>query len=114
VAGLEIPPIIDEMVIAIGGPVEIAAYAFPGTQELADSVCAALGDRNAALIRNHGSVGVGRDLREAVDVSALLEHAAKVLVYATLAGKVNTLPPEAIEVEKSMYQMRGGRMEGPA
>ena len=43
VAGLEIPPIIDEMVIAVGGPVKVSAYAFPGSEELADSVCEALG-----------------------------------------------------------------------
>ena len=105
VAGLEIPPVIDEMTITLGGPVKVSKYAFPGTQELADSVCAALGERKAALIRNHGAVGVGCDLREALDVCALVERVAQVFVYASLLGKVNTLPPEVVEAELAIYQM---------
>ena len=105
VAGLEIPPIIDEMMIAVGGPVKVSDYAFPGTQELGDSVCAALGARNAALIRNHGAVGVGRDLREALDVCALVERAAQVFIYASMLGKVGTLPSDVVEAELSIFQM---------
>ena len=106
VAGLEIPPVIDEMCISLGGPVKVSKYAFPGTQELADNVCAALGERKAALIGNHGAVGVGRDLREALDVCALVERVAQVFVYASLLGKVSTLPPDVVEAEISIYQMR--------
>ena len=106
VAGLEIPPIIDEMMIVIGGPVKVSQYAFPGSQELADSVCAALGERSAALIRNHGAVGVGRDLDEALDVCALLERVAQVFVYSTMLGRVNTLPPDVVDSEMAIYRMR--------
>ena len=106
VAGLDIPPIIDEMMIAIGGPVKVSRYAFPGTQELADNVCTALDERNGALIRSHGAVGVGRDLREALDVCALLERAAQIFIYASMLGKANTLPSEVIEAELSIYRMR--------
>ena len=105
-AGLDIPPIIDEMMIAIGGPVKVSRYAFPGTQELADNVCAALDERNGALIRNHGAVGVGRDLREALDVCALVERVAQIFIYASMLGKANTLPSEVIEAELSIYRMR--------
>ena len=92
VSGLEIPPLIDEMVIAVGGPIRISRYAFPGTQELADNVVEALADRSAVLMRNHGAIGVGRDLREALDVSALIERAAQVYIQTSLLGKVNVLP----------------------
>ena len=106
VAGLEIPPIIDEMMVVIGGAVKVSRYASPASQELADNVCAALGERNAALIRNHGAVGVGRDLAEALDVCALLERVAQVFVYSTLLGRVNTLPPEVVDAELAIYRMR--------
>jgi L-fuculose-phosphate aldolase len=106
VAGLQIPPIIDEMVVAIGGTVQVSEYAFPSTQELADNVCAALGERNAALIRNHGAVGVGRDLAEALDVCALTERVAQVFVQASLLGKVSELPPDVVEAETSIFRMR--------
>ena len=106
VAGTDIPPIIDEMMISIGGPIVVSAYAFPSSQELADKVCQALEDRNAALIRNHGAVGVGRTLREALDVCALVERVSQIYYYASLSGKVNKLPDEIVEAERAMFEMR--------
>ena len=109
VTGVDIPPIIDEMVIYVGGAVRVSEYAFPGSQELADAVCAALGDRNAALIRNHGAVSVGRDLREAIDVCALVERVAQIYVYASLLGKPDTLPADVVEAEQAVFRMRQGQ-----
>ena len=106
VAGLDIPPIIDEMMITVGGAIEVSEYHFPGTQELADSVCAALGERSAALIRNHGAVGVGHDLREALDICTLVERTAHVLIYASLLGKVSEVPAEVTEAGLAIYRMR--------
>ena len=118
VAGLEIPPMIDEVMVEVGGTVRVSEYAFPGTQELADSVSAALGERNAALIRNHGAVGVGRDLRQALDVCSLIERAAQIFIYASLLGKVNALPPDVVEAELAIFRMRsqspGPGSEGPS
>ncbi len=111
VAGLDVPPIIDEMMLSVGGPVRVSEYRFPGTQELADSVVAALGERNAALIRNHGAVGVGRDLESALDVCVLVERMAQVFVFASLLGGANPLPHEAVETELALYRMRR-TMEG--
>ena len=106
VTGLEIPPILDEMVVYIGGAVQVSEYGFPSTQELADNVCTALGERNAVLIRNHGAVGVGRDLDEALEVCSLTERVAQVFVYASLLGKVSTLPADVVEAEKAIFDMR--------
>ena len=105
----EIPAIIDEMVILAGGPIRVSKYAFPGTQDLADNVCSALDGRSAAIIRNHGAVGVGRDLDEALAVCALVERVAQVFVYATLLGKVTPLPEEVVEAEVAVYKMRRDR-----
>ncbi len=105
VAGMDIPPIIDEMMVLIGGAIRVAEYGFPGSEALAESVCKAIGERNAALIRHHGAVGVGRSLREALDVCALTERVAQVYHQATLLGKVNTLPDEIVEAELAVYRM---------
>ena len=105
VAGLSIPPIIDEMVIALGGEVSVADYGFPGTEELSSRTVEALGDRNAVLLRNHGMVGVGGDVKEALEVCKLAERAAQVYVLASALGKVNALPQEIVEVERSLYLM---------
>jgi len=106
VAGLEIPPVIDEMVFFIGGGVRVAEYGFPGTEDLAEKVVKALGDRNAALVRNHGVVGVGRTLEKALEVCGLVERVAQIFVFASLLGRANPLPPEVLKAEEELYQMR--------
>ena len=106
VAGLEIPPIVDEMMITLGGPVQVSRYGFPGTEELADNVCAALGERKAALIRNHGAVGVGRDVDEALAACTLVERVAQVFVLASALGGASPLPQDSIDAELAIYRMR--------
>ena len=97
VTGVDIPPILDEMVLVVGGEVKVSEYAFPSSDALAANVCDALGGRNAALIRNHGVVGVGADLEEALRVCELVEHAARVMVYASALGGAMSLPAEVLE-----------------
>ena len=112
VAGLDIPPIIDEMVLTVGGEVKVAEYAFPSSEALAANVREALGGRNAALVRNHGVVGVGADLREALKVCELVEHAAQVFVYARMLGGTTSLPSDVLEAEMALFEMRRKSLEG--
>ena len=112
VAGLDIPPIIDEMVLTVGGEVKVAEYAFPSSEALAANVREALGGRNAALMRNHGVVGVGADLREALKVCELVEHAAQVMVYASMLGGATSLPSDVLEAEAALFEMRRKSLDG--
>ena len=114
VAGMDIPVILDETALALGGAVRVSEYAFPSSEALAANVCAALGERNAALIRNHGAVGVGADLKEALDVCALVERAALVFVYATLLGGANPLPTDVVDAEIALFRMRRQSLGGNA
>ena len=104
VAGLSIPPILDELVVTVGGEISLAKYAFPGSQELAENVCAALGDENAVLMQNHGLLAVGRDLDEAFSVCELVERAAQTYVMARLLGGISLLPADVIAQEKRLYE----------
>ncbi|MBM4433227.1 MAG: hypothetical protein FJ025_04435 [Chloroflexi bacterium] len=70
-----------------------------------ENVIAALEDRNAALLPNHGAVGIGRTMREAFTVCELIEKTAKIYYLALILGKVNPLPAEVIEVEKAFFRM---------
>lgn len=105
VAGMEIPVILDDQVTFLGGEIKIAEYALPGSEELVEKVVAALGERNAVLLPNHGAVGVGRTMREAFTACELLEKTARVYVSASALGKVNTLPDEVIELGKTFFTM---------
>ncbi|MFQ6121549.1 MAG: class II aldolase/adducin family protein [Dehalococcoidales bacterium] len=112
VAGVEIPAILDDQVTFIGGEIKLAKYAFPGSQELVDHAVAALGERNAVLLPNHGAVGIGRTMREAFTVCELLEKTAKIYFCALVLGKVNPLPAEATEVGKAFFAMLQSGNEG--
>ena len=107
VTGLQIPPIIDEMVVAIGGAIEVADYAPPASEELAGNVKAALKNRNSVILSNHGAVSVGHDLCEALEISRLTERVAKIFVYASLLGAVRTLPDNIVAAEAAIFTMRG-------
>lgn len=106
VAGVAIPPILDEMTLVVGGEIKVSEYAFPSSDALAANVCDALGGRNAALIRNHGVVGVGVDLEEALRVCDLVEHAARVMVYTSAIGGATPLPAKVLEAEMALFEMR--------
>jgi ribulose-5-phosphate 4-epimerase/fuculose-1-phosphate aldolase len=103
VAGLSIPPILDEQVVYLGGEVKLAAYAPGGTPQLAESAVAALGDRRAVLLANHGAVSAGRDLPEAFHAAELLEKTARIYLLALAAGSVTTLTPEAQAAARLLY-----------
>jgi ribulose-5-phosphate 4-epimerase/fuculose-1-phosphate aldolase len=108
VAGLGIPPILEEEVALLGGEVRIAQYGPSGSEELARNVVNSLGDTNAVILANHGAVGVGRTLREAFDSCELVEKAARVYLLALSTGGANPLSSEAIAAARKTFQVLRG------
>lgn len=104
VAGLDIPPIIDELVVRVGGGVPLAEYVFPGGWELGEAAVAALGERRAVLLRNHGLLVLGRNAREALEIAQLVERLAQVFVHARLLGDVTELAPDVVQRELAMFR----------
>lgn len=105
VAGLDIPPILDDQVAFLGGEIKLAQHAVTGTQEQVEYVLAALEERSAVLLPNHGAVGIGRNMREAFTACELIEKTAKIYLLALATGKVNHMPAAAVEVDKALYHM---------
>ena len=106
VAGREIPPIVDEMVVVLGGAVRVSEYAPPASVEVAEKVCSALGERAAVLMRNHGAVAVGANPVSALEMAMLVERAAKIFVLSSVLGGAAALPDEVLEAETAIYEMR--------
>lgn len=106
VAGIDLPPVIDEVVVYVGGTIRVSRYGFPGTEELADNVCEALGSNKGAFIANHGAVAVGRSLDEALDICLLVERASQIYVMASSLGQVTPIPGEYVEASTAIYRMR--------
>lgn len=105
-AHVSIPPILDEVVVKLGGAVECAAYGPPGSEELATNAARALGNRGAVLMRNHGVTGVGKTPAMALEACELVERVAQIFLMAQLAGGAKSLPPGVIEAEQAVYRMR--------
>ncbi len=79
-----LPPVLEEVGPVLGGAVEVARPAPSGSTALAETVVAALGDRHAVLLADHGSVTTGGDLDEAFYRLEVLERAAQVYVLGRL------------------------------
>lgn len=103
VAGETIPPCLEEMVQAVGGGVEVAEYALPGTVELARNAVKALADRTAVLLANHGAVACGPNLPEALLIAELVEKAAQIHAIAAQFGGGRRLDEEDIRLMRRFY-----------
>ncbi|MCC2097903.1 MAG: class II aldolase/adducin family protein [Hyphomicrobiales bacterium] len=81
-----IPPF--HYMIAITGGMDIpcARYATFGTSELADNLLAAIGDRHAVLLANHGVVACGASLAKAWTIAQEVENLAGAYLDILAAG----------------------------
>ncbi|GAA2433002.1 class II aldolase/adducin family protein [Actinomadura vinacea] len=91
----ELPPI-HYYALQLGGPTRVAPYATFGTAELARSVRAALADRTAALMQNHGAVAYGDTLDSAYDRARLLEWLCTLHIRANGLGSPRVLSTEEL------------------
>ena len=99
IAGKSIPPILEEQVFSLLGAVELAEYAMPGTQELAQAAVAALGSRNACLLAHHGVVAVGQKIRDALLNAEIVERAASIYIMSNILGGPKIVPFMAADYE---------------
>ena len=84
-------PVLHYQQILLGGEIRVAPYATFGTSELAAGVVAALRDRSAALMANHGTVTHGPTLAKAVDNALLLEWCCRLFREASVLGTPRVL-----------------------
>lgn len=98
-----IPPIIEDIVQIIGGSINCAEYALPGTQQLADNAVQALNGRKAVLLANHGAVCWGKSLDDALIVAEVLEKAAQIAIICQSCGGAAELPENDIAIMHEFY-----------
>ena len=70
----DIPPFHYMIAVVGGDTIRCAPYALFGSQALSDNALAALTDRKACLLANHGMIALGRDLDEALAVTVEVEN----------------------------------------
>lgn len=91
---IEIPPFNVEALRFASLPV--VPFLLPGSRELVEGVASALDScpgAQALLLRNHGLLTMGRDLRAAVNVSMALEEACHITITCRLLGEAPRLIP---------------------
>lgn len=96
VARRPIPPVIEEVVIYLGGDVPVCEYRQTGSDELGDAVADKLGDRSAALMANHGLVCVGKSAADALHSAAVAERTAQIVHGAAALGELGEVPDKVL------------------
>lgn len=104
-----ISPIIEDLVQVVGGKVEVAKYALPGTERLKRNVVEALSEKNAVLLANHGMVGVGKDFEEAWIVCEIVEKSAQILIYSKILGNPIVLEEDEVKRLRNDFLTKYGQ-----
>ena len=97
VTGFSLPGICEDFVQVVGEKVLCAKYALPGSDELAENAVASLGNRNAVFLLNHGTLCVGKDMKEAIKVCYVVEKTAHIYILSKSVGKCRIIPDEDIK-----------------
>jgi L-fuculose-phosphate aldolase len=88
--------LLPEIVIQLGA-VPLAAYGLPGTPALSDGMLPYIPSYDAMLLENHGCTAYGRDVWEAFFRMEMVEHFARIMLAAEMAGGAKALPREEVE-----------------
>ncbi len=94
------------MIAAFGGnTVRCADYATFGTPELSENIQAAMTDRSACLLANHGMIAGGHSLDNAMWAAVELETLSKQYYHAKLFGNMVVLPDD--EMNRVLEKFKG-------
>ena len=88
--------VLAELMLTVG-PVGLAPYAQPGTDELGLVVGPLFTDHDVVLLAHHGAVALGRTLQDAHFAMESLEHGARMIHLARQLGRVVTLDSAACD-----------------
>lgn len=88
------------------GPVSVVPYMDPGSAELAAAVTSAMREHDVAILRNHGQVAAGKDLRDAFQKAVYFELAASIRLRA--GENLQRLPQAGVE---ALYRARRASRE---
>ncbi|MFX0137819.1 MAG: class II aldolase/adducin family protein [Candidatus Hodarchaeota archaeon] len=101
-----LPAILDDQVFFLGHPIVITSeYNRSGSTELAKHISEVINKTSLAIIiRNHGSLGFGKNMRRAFLSCELLEKTAQIYFIANMMGKIKYLDEEAIKMGKAIFK----------
>jgi L-fuculose-phosphate aldolase len=113
-ANLPIPAFHYMVAKALGPDIPLAPYATYGTLELAGYAAAALAERNACLLANHGQIAIGASLEDAVELAEEVEVLAAQYVTVRMLGEPVLLPAEEMALVAERFKSYGKAANRPA
>jgi L-ribulose-5-phosphate 4-epimerase len=108
VVGKGIPLICTEGLI-VRGPVPVAEYASPGSEAAGKAALEALAGPPAVmgvLLRNHGVLAIGKDVKQAFNVAYRIEVSAQVYHLALQVGEPTALTADQIAKIRAIYHAK--------
>ena len=110
--GQGIPAFHYMVAVAGGSDIRCAPYSTFGTQALSDHALAALNDRKACLLANHGVIALGSDLTAALNLVGEVENLASQYTVGLRLGNLRIL--DAAEMETVVKKFATyGRQDAP-
>lgn len=100
-----LPLLLTEAAACLDGPVPVAPYVRPGTQDLAEKALRIAEFGNAVILANHGLVTVGPDLGSAYDATLAVETTARTAWMAyTMGAGVRPLERKEAAAVRAAYK----------
>ena len=101
----DIPPFHYMIAVVGGDTIRCAPYALFGSQALSDNALAALIDRKACLLANHGMICLGKNLDDALALAVEVEHLSEQYWRALQLGEPHIL--SELEMHDVFQQFKG-------
>ncbi|MCX7940212.1 MAG: class II aldolase/adducin family protein [Endomicrobia bacterium] len=97
VAGVRFDKVVLPEIIVSVGNIAVVEYGTLYTEDLAKKVQKYVQDNNAFILKNHGLVTVGEDIKTALYRTEKVEHLSKVIIIAKLLGSIDYLTDSQVE-----------------
>lgn len=102
----DLPPV-HYMLALAGKDVRCAEYATYGTKELAENVFAAMEDRKAVLLANHGLLCGAKDIANAFNITEEVEYCAELYYRTKAIGQPVIIQSEEMDLMMEKFKTYG-------
>jgi len=82
----ELPCVLTTLANAVRGSVKVCPFSSAASEQMGIETVANIGDKLAVILKNHGVIAVGEDLKQALCSCVYLEEAAKTYLAARAVG----------------------------
>ena len=103
VAGIPIDTCLLPEVVVTLGAIPTSRYATPTTDEVPESIRPHIAKSDAVMLARHGSLTVGKSLKDAFKILEKMEHCATIAMYAKILGGPVPFTEEEL---KKLYDLR--------